>query len=345
MTTCDYSSSRIIHISDIHCTTRSYTCDIRGNLNPIDEGDPQDTIAKCSEIVNFLKNSRSMLRTHRIVITGDLVDSAFRADSEQLAAYTLQLSSGPDVTSVERDEFKAYAKQYLLEPLTASGFDVIVVPGNHDYFVDGNQFVTPSIAVGRMAFFDAFSSYLKTWAPDGYPVDLDLRGGNHLILIDSFKGHYDVETDSHRAQGNVGEQQQNWLRNTLPIYQQGREGGIKIAIALHNNPFDTNGDTELADAVGFLGVISNRIDALMFGHTGPPHQFYADQARFYKIPIVTSENIEHMMSTGYPISVIDLSCNIVEVYSTKGYLMAVEGIPDYSYGSQGEATLITFAME
>ena len=37
----------------------------------------------------------------------------------------------------------------------------------------------------------------------------------------------------------------------------------------------------------------------------------------YGIPIITSENIDKMSSDGYPISVVDLSCNEVEVYSTK----------------------------
>jgi predicted MPP superfamily phosphohydrolase len=308
--------SRIIHISDIHCTTRNYITALNPGSIIIDivtglplanpaAGDPQDTPAKCGELVNFLSNNQQSLRTNRIVITGDLVDSA------------------------ERDDFNVYAKQYLLDPLTSNGFDVTVVPGNHDYFNDGNQFLTAHIAEGAEQFFAAFSSFMKVSGPNDYPVDLDLGNGNRLILINSLKGHYDVETDSERAQGNVGTQQQNWLRNTLPKYQQGRAAGNKIAIAMHHSPFEPSGDIELTDAVGFLNVIANQIDALMFGHTGPPHQFYLDYAHTYGIPVITSENIDNMSSDGYPISVIDLTFNEVEVYSTKHGLIRVEkGLPD-----------------
>jgi hypothetical protein len=302
-----HSSSRIIHISDIHCTSRSNLVDVNiGNIvgdlvtglpvgNPT-QGDWQNTFAKCNQIVSFLINNSHRLGTHRIVITGDLVDGA------------------------EDYYFKTIAKNYLLNPLTSFGFDVTVVPGNHDYFALGNQFTTSSIADGRTAFFNAFSSYSKASAPDAYPVDLDLGDGNHLILLDALKGHYDVNTASHKAQGNIGEKQLNWLRNTLPMYQQDRKAGKKIAIALHHSPFETDESLEITDAAEFLGVISNNIDALMFGHVGPPHKFYGEYALTYNIPVITGENIDKMSSTGYPISVIDLNNNIVEVYSTSGGL-------------------------
>ena len=310
------SSSRIIHISDTHCTTRNYTSDV--NLagivgdGALDKGAPQDNIAKCNEIVDFLDSNREMLRTNRIVHSGDLVDSA------------------------GRDDFNAEAKQYLLNPLSSAGFDITIVPGNHDFFVDGNQFLTSkvinriadagvdSIAQGAEQFFNAFGPYMKTSGPNVYPVDLDLGNGNHLILIDSLKGHYDVQTGSHKAQGNIGEQQLNWLRKTLPNYQKNRADGSKIAMVMHHNPWDQGSSTELADAEEFLDVITNQIDALMFGHTGNPHQFYYDYAWACGIPVITSENIEHMSDNGYPISVIDLTFNTVEVYNTKLGKIAVE---------------------
>jgi len=310
-------SSRIIHISDIHCTTRNYLIGfnlgtaigtvLTGGL----AGDPtvgayQDTPAKCGELVTFLINSKEILRTNRMVITGDLVDSA------------------------ERYDFNSYARQYLLDPLTANGFDVTVVPGNHDYFVDGVQFRTGHIADGATAFFNTFSSFMKTTSPNAYPVDLDLGGGNHLVLLNSVKGHYDVETGSHRSQGNIGQEQMNWLRNALPQFQQGRAAGNKVAIAMHHSPFVQSGDIELTDAVEFLDVVRDKIDAMMFGHTGNPHQFYLNgYADTYGIPVITSENIDAMSGDGYRVSVVDLTFNQVEVYSTRLGLLAVEkGIPD-----------------
>lgn len=332
MNTPERSSSRIIHISDVHCTTRDYTVDVNWGAIIVDavtglplgnptQGGAQDTRIKCQELVTFLTSSDHVLRTDKIVITGDVVDSALSDDFDELA----------------------YA--YLFDPLRAHGFDVTVTPGNHDYFSMGNQFSTNSIAAGRRHFFEKFAQYSKAPAPDGYPIEVDLRDGNRLILLDSLKGHFDVQTGSHRAQGNIGAQQMDWLRRTLPTYQESREGGTKVALALHHSPFETSGNLEITDAAEFLEVIAHRVDALMFGHTGLPHQFYPDQARDYDIPVITSENIEPMSSTGYLVSVVDLSCNHVEVYSTTGGLLTVEASPGHAYGSRGEAALIRLAME
>lgn len=309
-----HSSSRIIHISDIHCTSRNYLVDVnKGNIagnilstiffgipfggSPY-QGDWQNTVNKCNQIVSFLINNGHSLQTNRIVITGDLVDGS------------------------EDDYFKTIAKTYLLDWLTSYGFDVIVVPGNHDYFTLGIQRLTSGIDERRTAFFNAFSPFTKTSAPDAYPVDLDIGDGNHLILLDALKGRYDDRTGhiNADAQGKIGENQLNWLKNTLPMYQQDRKAGKKIAIALHHSPFETDESIELLDAEEFLDVISNNIDALMFGHTELPHKFYQGYANDLNIPIVTSENIDKMSSTGYPISVIDLNSNTVEVYSTSGGL-------------------------
>lgn len=339
----EHSSSRLIHISDVHCTTKDYTYNVNkgaiaaiavgavfGVPIPADpaHGDDQDTRSKCQELVGFFAANAHILRTNRIVITGDLLDSA------------------------DEEEAKPLAQECLLGPLDESGFEVIVVPGNHDYFRMGNQITTDRIATGRASFFDAFSVYSKAAAPDAYPVDLNLGDGNHLVLVDSLKGHYDVETDSHLAQGNIGRQQMDWLRATLPGYQPGRAVGSKVVVALHHNPFEADGSLEITDAAEFLGVVAGQIDALLFGHTGLPHQFYEDQVGQQAIPIITSENIESMSSTGYLVSVIDLNRDQVEVYSTGEGLLAVEGRPDmggievapvnaavegaYLYGSRGD---------
>ena len=331
MTAPEPSSSRIIHISDIHCTTRSWLVDLNIGFAVLDlalgvpVGDPrqgpfQDTRVKCLELVSFLTSSVNTLRTNKILITGDLVDSG------------------------GRDDFDALARECLLEPLCASGFDVTVVPGNHDYFTDGIQFETPSIASGRLHFFNAFSRYQKAHAPDAYPLDLDLGHGNRLILLDSQKGHYDVKTASHKAQGNIGAQQLNWLRAALPAYQPAREGGAKIAIALHHSPFEEDESLEITDAQEFLSVVANRVDALLFGHVGQAQGFHEDQVLAREIPVVNSEMIDKMSNTGYPISVVDLSCNTVEVYSTRGGAPVVYGAPAYSYGTHAEAALIAAAL-
>jgi hypothetical protein len=51
-----------------------------------------------------------------------------------------------------------------------------------------------------------------------------------------------------------------------------------------------------------------------------------------------------MSDSGYPVSVIDLSCNQVEIYSTRGGPVVTECVPEYRFGSQGESVLIESAL-
>jgi 3',5'-cyclic AMP phosphodiesterase CpdA len=330
--------NRIIHISDVHCTTRDYLADknmfaIGGAIAtflaatiPIPFGNPvrgkwQDSRAKCQELVAYLEGKAPVLRSNTILITGDLIDGA------------------------EDASFCTVAREYLLDPLQSLGYRVMLVPGNHDYFNLGNQITTGSIAAGRERFFEAFSTFLMIDTPGSYPVDVELGGGNHLVLLDSLKGHYDVSTDASCAQGNVGAQQMAWLQNFLTGFQQARWGGAKVAIALHHSPFDTGSLTELADGPEFLEVIRGRVDALLFGHVGPPQQFYADQSEALDIPIVNSENIDPMEANGYSLSVVDLALATVEVYSTAGGIPTTHSVGQFVYGGGAEAALVEAALD
>lgn len=62
------------------------------------------------------------------------------------------------------------------------------------------------------------------------------------------------------------------------------------------------------------------------------------------IPSITSENTDMMKDSGYPMSVVDLGCSQMEVYSTRGGPVVVEVVPEFRYGSQGEGAVMELAL-
>lgn len=114
------SSFRLIHLSDLHFTASKHTLDWRDDHLVIDT---QDSPAKSKVIADFLCASErgpAFFDTSVIVITGDLTDSGDTEDYAVACAF--------------------------IERLKHRGFDVYVVPGNHDYCKEGNLIVAEILA-------------------------------------------------------------------------------------------------------------------------------------------------------------------------------------------------------
>jgi hypothetical protein len=105
------AAPRIIHISDLHFTDRDHTWD-RGP-NGIYR-DHQNSKEKSTKLQQFLNQCRNKFGTTQVVITGDLTDSGGERDYP-----------------IARD---------FISSLTNDGFQVSVLPGNHDYCWEGNLF-------------------------------------------------------------------------------------------------------------------------------------------------------------------------------------------------------------
>ena len=103
------TAPRIIHISDLHFTDKAHTWDVGGPLGIM--RDDQNSSDKSSKLELFLKQRRSDFGTTRVVITGDLTDSGGDHD------YSIA--------------------QGFISGLAGDGFQVSVIPGNHDYCWEG----------------------------------------------------------------------------------------------------------------------------------------------------------------------------------------------------------------
>ena len=188
-----------------------------------------------------------------------------------------------------------------------------VAPGNHDYFFDGT--INQGHYDEYKKKFDALVGY------SDYPHVTPI-GDAILIVLDSMEGQVKGltanPTDDHWAQGRLGADQLSKLKQLLAGYRKDREGGKKIVVCLHHSPFhNTHDDTTggLDDCEDFLGIVANKIDCLLFGHTGDAEQYFQEQEKMYGIPLINSENVENCGSA-IPITVVDLAKNQVEVLLT-----------------------------
>lgn len=113
-------SLRVIHLSDLHFSGSSHTLDWRNDQLVIDA---QDSAAKSRVIGDFLcapDRGPEFFGTPIVVVTGDLTDSG--------------------------DDEDYPVAQAFVERLARRGFDVQVVPGNHDYCKEGNLVVAEVLA-------------------------------------------------------------------------------------------------------------------------------------------------------------------------------------------------------
>jgi 3',5'-cyclic AMP phosphodiesterase CpdA len=108
------TSPRIIHLSDLHFTNNDHTWDSSGIR------DTQNSAARIATLAGFLNGNRNdlgMPGNRTVVITGDLTDSGGDKDYPIAQDFIGQLS----------------------------GFDVYVIPGNHDYCWEGNLFLRDAL--------------------------------------------------------------------------------------------------------------------------------------------------------------------------------------------------------
>ena len=157
----------------------------------------------------------------------------------------------------------------ILEPLHNSGFQVVALPGNHDYGWNG--------AYAQEKRFKLFKKYLmgienRVTYPDVPYADDRVA----LIALNSMR----AETgfwDGLLADGELGDDQLNELGELLTTLRAERPKSFKIVVALHHHPFLFPDDTffkhskewlghRLKDGADFMRLVGGRIDVLLFGH-------------------------------------------------------------------------------
>lgn len=140
-----------------------------------------------------------------------------------------------------------------LDRLRSAGFDVLSVPGNHDYgtgTLGSKRYVTE---YKEMFFGDASISYPK----------LDIIDGVAFLGLDSMAEELHWY-DRLFAEGEIGDRQLSALDGLLSAPEV--QACQKRVVYLHHHPFDPLPFHELKDAEALRQAVEGRIDALFYGH-------------------------------------------------------------------------------
>jgi hypothetical protein len=340
------SGLRIIHISDLHFTDSAHTLNSGGGkLIYIDS---QNSKVRSDTIASFIIENRSRFGTNKVVITGDITDSGDDADYKIAQTFVQRLNdSGFEVYAVPGNH--DYCKEgnivantavneglkaiycplcplFTLPPLTGSCLHTIfwrLAPRDAKCPID--VFLTDSASKGerRQRFINYITHYNQ------YPHVVDFDNGR-LILLDSMQAELDEITTDIFAQGKLGDTQLTVLSRLINEYQEQRKTGKKIMVCLHHSPFNKDWKGLLDDSDKFLGIIKNKIDCLLFGHTTPDDVFqqprpppcdseFDEYEKDNKVSLINCENLECVPEgSPYPITVLDLGSLRRLVYRTDG---------------------------
>jgi len=189
-------------------------------------------------------------KNYVIVITGDIVEEA-------------------------SEENYRIAKE-CFDILTNRGYQVLIVPGNHDCGT-GNLADKKWVKQFNKQFFGTYNL--------DYP-QLDIIGGIAFIGLDSMEEELGT-LDRIGASGELGEKQLKKLDTMLASKEV--QDCEKIVVYLHHHPLDPTSQHELKDAkeLGKVLVKYNsgeyKIDAVLFGHlhTGKKWNGWCEIPRVY----------------------------------------------------------------
>ena len=189
-----------------------------------------DLTSRFRAIVQNIVFSKEPAGDYVIVITGDLVDEAPHSDGY------------------------AEARRAVAD-LAGAGFQVLAVPGNHDYGC-GDLGMKQYVESFKAAFYG--NVYLE------YPK-LDVVDETAFMGLDSMAEELNWH-DALFANGELGDAQLQRLDAALrdPVVQQCSHR----VVYLHHHPFDPLLFMELKDAAALEEVLTSHgnVDALLFGH-------------------------------------------------------------------------------
>lgn len=178
------------------------------------------------KLVNKIIFKKKPAKDYVVVVTGDLVEFA-------------------------SDMNFAMAKHYL-NYLKISGFNVLVVPGNHDYG-NGILGLKENVEKFKKAFFDKKVTYPK----------VDIIGDTKFIGLDSMADELNWY-DNLWANGELGKIQLQDLDEEL-----NKESSKNCVIYLHHHPFAPKMFHELKDSPELGKIVQKhtaKIKAILFGH-------------------------------------------------------------------------------
>jgi len=178
-------------------------------------------------IIDAIIKTKQPAKNYIILITGDIVDNANHYKQTDEAVGNIDL-------------------------LREHGYRILVVPGNHDY---GNG------ALGNKKFVGLFKEKYYGSRDISYPK-LDIIGKTAFIGLDSTAEELHWH-DRFFSEGELGKEQ---LKRLGEILKDKRIADRKKVIYLHHHPFDFKAGMQLKDNKKLRKIISNKVDALLFGH-------------------------------------------------------------------------------
>ena len=187
----------------------------------------EDCGRKFQAIIDNITFLKQPAENYIVLITGDIVDNANHGE------YT--------------DEAVA-----AIEQLKERGYEVLVVPGNHDYGTG---------VAGNRKFVDIFKKRYFRSKRISYPK-LDIIDEIAFIGLDSTAEelHWD---DRFFSEGELGDAQ---LRRLKRILNKPEVDSRKKVVYLHHHPFDFKYGMQLKDTNELKKIIANKVDVLLFGH-------------------------------------------------------------------------------
>ena len=195
----------------------------------------EDCGAKLDKLVDEIISSYEPASNYVIVVTGDIVDNANKKG--------------------------AYKEAYnILNRLKESEYEMLVVPGNHDYGSGG---------IGNRKYVKLFKKAFYGNENITYPK-LDIVDNVVFIGLDSMAATFNW-LDEFGADGQLGKKQREALSQLLDSPELTQK---KKVVYLHHHPFDGRGRMHmLKDYKKFKKIVENKIDCLLFGHNHDGNQY------------------------------------------------------------------------
>ena len=157
----------------------------------------------------------------------------------------------------------------MLKTLKNAGYDVLVVPGNHDYGT--------GVIAGRKNMKSFKKNFYGSESATFPRVDIITDPGDSTTIafigLDSMAGGFDDKYPRALAQGDLGKEQRDELDKILA--SPGVISADKRVIYLHHHPIDRTVAMKLNDAEKLARVLKRHtIDALLFGHKHEGKKWY-----------------------------------------------------------------------
>ncbi|NGZ28128.1 MAG: hypothetical protein G8345_14710 [Magnetococcales bacterium] len=243
---------KIIHLSDLHAGAGE------------EEGKPCGNNRSCKDnlsviMEDIIRTYGESSREYVIVITGDLVDNA------------------------KRDPEYAQAKEELAK-LKNAGFDMLIIPGNHDYG-SGAKLKRKFVNMFKNAIYNSLTGISHVMNPPTNPelivypkLDIIPQPGTPeaanfapiaFIGLDSNEGELNF-FEAWGANGELGDRQRDLLKKMLKSPEV-QACPFKV-VYLHHHPFEKEKSNvkpwhSLDDATDLVKLLNKLpVDMVLFGH-------------------------------------------------------------------------------